>query len=342
MPSAADLPTLHRRHALRWLAALPLAALPALAGAQGAAADATLPRTVTLLVPYAAGGVTDTLARSLARRLAEAWGVTVLVDNKPGGGTVIGTAAAARAPADGSTLLVTSFGYVGNQLMLPNLPYAPTALAPLSLIGESTGVLYVHPSVPAASVAEFVRWLRTRAAAGAAPVTFASSGNASSVHVMAELFGTAVGVPVTHVPYRGNAPALADLVGGQVQAMFDSTAALVHARAGRLKALAVSTAQRSMLAPDLPTLAESGEPGLAGFDAGSWFGVFVPAGATPALQARLHADIHAALAAKGMADEVMKAGVEPRLVSQAAFAAYLKRQVETWGPVIRAKNIKPD
>lgn len=332
----ASLP-LTRRRCLQSLAAV------ALVGAAGRSlAQDALPRTVTLLVPYAAAGVTDSLARALAKRLAEAWGVTVLVDNKPGGGTIIGTAAAARAPADGSTLLVTSFGFVGNQLMLPSLPYAPAALTPVSLIGESTGVLYVHPSVPASTVAEFVRWLRARAASGAAPAAFASSGNGSSVHVMAEMFGAAIGVPVLHVPYRGNAPALADLMGGQVQAMFDSTGALMHAKAGRLKALGVSTLQRSMLAPDLPTLAESGEPGLAKFDAGSWFGVFVPSGASPALQARLHADIQAALSSKGMPDEIMKTGVEPRLISQAAFADYLKRQIETWGPVIRSKNIRPD
>lgn len=313
-----------------------------LAFVAGKAPAQELPRTVTLLVPYAAGGVTDTLARALAKRLAETWGNTVLVDNKPGGGTVIGTAAAARAAADGSTLLVTSFGFIGNQLMLPSLPYAPSALAPVSLIGESTGVLLVHPTVPAGNTLEFVRWLRARAASGAAPVAFASSGNGSSVHVMAEMFGAAVGVPIIHVPYRGNAPALADLVGGQVQAMFDSTGALMHVKAGRLKALAVSTAQRSMLAPELPTLAESGEPALAKFEAGSWFGVFVPAGASAALQAKLHADINAALAAKGMPEDIMKTGVEPRLVSQAAFADYLKRQIDTWGPVIRARNIKPD
>lgn len=325
-----------RRRLLRWaLAGLGLASA-------GPVLAQELPRTVTLLVPYAAGGVTDTLARALAKRLAEAWGNTVLVDNKPGGGTVIGTAAAARAPADGSTLLVTSFGFVGNQLMLPSLPYAPASLAPVSLIGESTGVLFVHPSVPANTVPDFVRWLRGRAASGAAPAAFASSGNGSSVHVMAEMFGAAIGVPVLHVPYRGNAPALADLIGGQVQAMFDSTGALMHVKAGRLKALAVSTAQRSMLAPELPTLAESGEPGLAKFDAGSWFGVFVPAGAGAALQAKLHADINTALAAKGMPEDIMKTGVEPRLVSQAAFADYLKRQIDTWGPVIRSKNIKPD
>lgn len=334
MPAKRPCPPLDRRLCLRAAAALAAsAALPATA--QDAA---PLPRSVTLLVPYAAGGVTDALARSLARRLAGAWGVTVLVDNKPGGGTLVGTAAAARAPADGSTLLVTSFGFIGNQIMLPSLPYAPASLAPLAMIGESTGVLFVHPSVPATDAAEFVRWLRARPT----PAAFASSGNGSSVHVMAEMFASAIGVPIVHVPYRGNAPGLADLVGGQVQAMFDSTGALSHARAGRLRALAVSTSRRSALAPELPTIAESGEPALARFDAGSWFGVFVPAGAPAALQARLHADIEAALAQKSMQDEVMKTGVEPRPMTQAGFADYLRRQLETWGPVIRDKRIRPD
>ncbi len=298
----------------------------------------SLPRTITLLVPYAAGGVTDTLARALSRRLSDSWGVTVLVDNKPGGGTVIGTAAAARAPADGSTLLVTSFGFIGNQIMMPNLPYSPQALSPLAMIGDSAGVLFVHPSVPANTVAEMARWMRARPT----PVAFASSGNGSSVHVMAEMFAAAVGVPIVHAPYRGNAPALADLMGGQVQAMFDSTGALQHARAGKLRALAVSTASRSALAPDLPTIAESGEGALSNFDAGSWFGVFAPAGTPLALQSQLHAGINAALAQKSMQDEVLKTGVEPRAMTQAGFAAYLKRQLDIWGPVIRDKRIRPD
>jgi tripartite-type tricarboxylate transporter receptor subunit TctC len=302
------------------------------------AQEATIPRTVTLVVPYAAGGVTDALARSLSKRLAEAWNVAVIVDNKPGGGTVIGTSAAARAPGDGSTLLVTSFGYIGNQIMLPSLPYSPNALSPLALMGESTGVLYVHPSVPANNLEEFVRWLRARTT----PATFASSGNGSSVHVMSEMFAAAVGTPIVHVPYRGNAPALADLIGGQVNAMFDSAGSMTHAKAGRLRALAVSTAKRSALAPDLPTVAESGLAALAKFDAGSWFGVFVPASASPALQARMHADINAALQSKGMAEEMLKAGVEQRPLSQAGFTDFLKRQLDTWGPVIRSKNIRPD
>jgi tripartite-type tricarboxylate transporter receptor subunit TctC len=313
-----------------------VAAAPALA--QSGQPSGLWPQRVTLIVPYAAGGVTDRLTRALATQLGQRSGSTFVVDNKPGGGTVIGTAAAARAAADGATLLVTSFGFIGNQLMLPSLPYDPKALSPLALIGESTGVLYVHPSVPANNVAEFARWMRAQPQA----VTFASSGNGSSVHVMAELFASGVGKPIVHVPYKGNAPGLMALMGGQVQAMFDSAGAMSHASSGRLRALAVSTAQRSSLVPDLPTVAESGEPGLKGFDAGSWFGVFVPAGVAAATQARMHADIAAVLSQEGMRAEVLKTGVEPRQLSQQAFADFLDRQRRNWGPVIRDKGIRPD
>lgn len=318
-----------------------LAALAALLTPVGSFAQEqlSLPRTVTLLVPYAAGGVTDTLARGLARRLSERWsGTTVLVDNKPGGGTVIGTAAAARAPADGSTLLVTSFGYIGNQMMAPSLPYTPQSLAPLALMGESAGVLFVHPSVPATNLNEFVRWLRERPT----PAAFASSGNGSSVHLMAELFASSIGVEILHVPYKGNAPALSDLIGGQVHAMFDSFGAMSHVRAGRLRVLGVSTASRSALAPELPTLAESGIPGLSRFEAGSWFGVLIPSAAPRPLQARLHADINAVLAQPSMQEEILKTGVEPRQTTQAGFADYLAKQIATWTPVIKARGIRLD
>jgi tripartite-type tricarboxylate transporter receptor subunit TctC len=302
------------------------------------AAEAFPSKPVTLLVPYAAGGITDSLARIVGRKLGERWGQQVLVDNKPGAGTVIGTAQAARAPGDGYTLLLTSFGYVANQVMLPSLPYPVAALEPLALLGDAPGVLYVHPSVPASTVPEFVRHLRERRP----PAAFASSGNGSSVHVMAELFAAAIGVEILHVPYKGNAPALADLIGGQVQAMFDSPANLGQVRAGRLRALGVTSPGRSALTPELTPIAEAGEPALASFQAGSWFGFFVPATTPKELQARLHADIQAVMALPGMREDLLKAGIESRPMSQAAFADYLRQQLATWGPVIRAKNIKPD
>lgn len=326
-----------RRRCLMMVAAAATLAAPA-SWAQAATSSSVWPQRVTLIVPYAAGGVTDRLTRALASRLGQRTGSTFIVDNKPGGGTVIGTAAAARAPADGATLLVTSFGFIGNQLMLPTLPYDPKALSPLALMGESTGVLYVHPSVPANNVAELARWMRAQSQ----PTNFASSGNGSSVHVMAELFASGVGAPIVHVPYKGNAPGLMALIGGQVQAMFDSAGAMAHVRDGRLRALAVSTARRSSLVADLPTVAESGEPGLKGFDAGSWFGVFVPAGVDAVRQSRMHADIAAVMAQPDMKDETLRTGVEPRQLSQQGFAEFLDRQRSSWGPVIREKGIRPD
>ena len=323
---------LTRRHLL----SLPL--LAAL-GHSAWAADEPFPtRAVTIVVPYAAGGITDSLARLVAKRLAERWGQPVLVDNKPGGGTVIGTAQAARAAGDGYTLLLTSFGFIANQVMLPSLPYASAALEPLALLGDAPGVLYVHPGVPATTVPEFARWLRQQRQ----PVAFASSGNGSSVHVMAELFAAALGIETLHVPYKGNAPALTDLLGGQVQAMFDSPANMAHARSGRLRALGVTSADRSVLVPDLTPIAKAGEPALAGFEAGSWFGFLLPASTPKALQARLHADIQAVTTTPAAQDELVKAGIAPRPMSQAAFADYLRQQLAQWGPVIRAKNIKPD
>ncbi len=313
--------------------------LLALAAGGRAVADESFPsRPVTIVVPYAAGGITDTLARLAAKRLTERWRQQVIVDNRPGGGTVIGTSIAARAPGDGHTLLLTSFGFVANQVMLPSLPYASSALEPLALLGDAPGVLYVHPSVPATTVPEFARWLRERRA----PATFASSGNGSSVHVMAELFAAAVGVEIVHVPYKGNAPALADLIGGQVNAMFDSPANMQHARGGRLRALGVTSAERSVLVPELTPIAQAGEPALAGFQAASWFGFLVPSATPKAVQAKLHADIQAVMAPQAARDALVGAGIEPRPLSQAEFSDYLRRQLAVWGPVIRSKNIKPD
>lgn len=303
-----------------------------------AGAEAFPSKPVTVIVPYAAGGLTDGLARALSQRLSEKWRQPVIVDNRAGGGTVIGTAAAARAPADGHTLLLTSFGFIANQVMLPNLPYAPGALEPLAMVADAPSVLFVHPSVPADNVAELVRYLKSQKT----PLPFASSGNGSSPHIAAELFASLAEVEITHVPYRGNGPALTDLIGGQVKAMFDSLAALSYVKAGKLKALGIASMQRSSRAPELVPIAESGVAALSEFSAGSWFGLFVPSGTPRELQQKLFADIRAVLDTKDMRDAIVKAGVEPVQISQAQFAGYLKAELDKWGPVIRAKNIRPD
>lgn len=293
---------------------------------------------VTIIVPYAAGGLTDNLARALGQRLTEKWGQPVVVDNRAGGGTVIGTAAAARAPADGRTLLVTSFGFTTNQFMVRNLPYKQSALEPLALISVAPSILFVHPSVPANNIPELVAYMKS----APKPLTIASSGNGSSPHIAAELFASMLGTPITHVPYRGNGPAINDLLGGQVQALFDSKASLSYVKAGRLKALGVATLQKSSQAPDLTPIAQAGVPALSKFATGSWFGVLVPEATPREIQNRLYADIRSVLETKSMQEAIDRSGTEPALMTQAEFAAYLKAEGEKWGPVIREKNIRPD
>jgi tripartite-type tricarboxylate transporter receptor subunit TctC len=293
---------------------------------------------VTIVVPYAAGGLTDNLGRALAQRLSERWGQPVLVDNRAGGGTVIGTASVARAPGDGRTLLLTSFGFTTNQFMVPNLPYKQSALEPLALLAVAPSILFVHPSVPANNIPELVRYLKT----APKPLTIASSGNGSSPHIAAELFASMVGADIIHVPYRGNGPAINDLVGGQVQALFDSKASLALVKAGKLKALGVASLERTAQAPDLTPIAQSGVPALGTFATGSWFGVLVPQATPRDIQARLYADIRSILETKPMQEAIDRAGVEPVLYTQADFAAYLKAEGDKWGPIIKAKNIQAD
>ncbi|HSW04402.1 Bug family tripartite tricarboxylate transporter substrate binding protein [Aquabacterium sp.] len=316
----------------RWSASLLVLMAPLAAGAQAFPA-----KPVTLVVPYAASGLTDALARGLAQRLAEQWKQPVVVDNRPGGGTVIGTAAVARAPADGHTLLLTSFGFVTSQLMVANLPYQASALEPLIMVSDAPSVLYVHPSVPADDLRGLVALMKS-----GKPMSFASSGNGSSPHIGAEVFAAMVGAQITHVPYRGNGPALNDLIGGQVQAMFDSLASLSQVKAGKLKVIGVAAPNRTPRAPDLPTLKEQGVAALADFSSGSWFGIFVPAGVPRELQARLHADMRAVLDTPDMRELIQRSGTEPVTMTQPAFAAYLKAELDRLGPVIRSKNIRAD
>jgi tripartite-type tricarboxylate transporter receptor subunit TctC len=294
-------------------------------------------RPVTIVVPYAAGGLTDILARVVAPALAARWGQSVIVDNKPGGGTVIGTAAAARAPGDGHTLLMTAFGFTGNQLLVKNLPYDPKALAPLAMVAESPSVLYVAANFPASNVAELVAWAK----ANPGKLTVASSGNASSPHLAAEMFTQMTGIQYVHVPYKGNGPAINDLVGGQVQAMFDSPATISFVRAGKLKVLGVGSPGPNPRMPGVPPLAQT-HPALADFVAGGWFGMFLPASTPAPLQQRIQADVRAVLETPAVREGLARAGVEPRVMTQAEFAGYLKADLDRWAPIVRERNIHLD
>ena len=312
------------------------AAMWAAAGQAQAAAFPDKP--VSLVVPYAAGGFTDQLARVIGPALSARWGQPVVVDNRNGGGTTIGTALVARAPGDGYTLLLTGFGYTANPLLMKKLPYDPKALVPLTIVADAPAVLFVSTKVPANNMQEFVAWMRRNPG----KVTFASSGNGSSPHIGAEMLASMVGVPIVHVPYRGNAPALSDLMGGQVDALLDSPGSLSYVHAGRMKALGVASREPISRAPELVPIAKSGVPELAGYSGGGWFGFFLPSATPPALQQRIYADLRAVLETPAVRAGIDRVGGEPRLLTPAEFAAYLQAETDRWAPVIRARGIQLD
>lgn len=295
-------------------------------------------KPVQLIVPYAAGGLTDNLARLIAPALSARWGQPVVVDNRNGGGTSIGTAAVARAPGDGYTLLLTAFGYIGNPLLMKNLPYDPAALVPVTIVADAPSVLFVSAKLPVDTVPQLIAYAR----AHPKEVVFASSGNGSSPHIAAELLASLTGIEIVHAPYRGNGPALNDLLGGQVQAMFDSSASMSYVRAGRLKALGVASEAPVARLQGMVPIARSGVPQLASFAAGGWFGFFLPSKTPAELQQRIYADLRAVLATPEVREAIERAGVEPRLMTQPEFAAYLRAEHERWAPVIRERRIQLD
>lgn len=322
---------MQRRLLLAGLAAATVFATPALAQ--------TFPtRPVTLVVPYAAGGLTDVIARVIAPRLAERWGQSVVVENRAGGGTTIGTGHVARAAGDGHTLLLTAFGYIGNQIMLPTLPYDPKALTPLAMVSDSPSVLYVRASLPVNSLAELIAYGR----ANPGKLTFASSGNASSPHIAAEQFADMAGLQIVHIPYKGNGPAINDLLGGQVDALFDSPATMTHVATGKLKVLGHGYSAPNPRMPQVPPINKAGIPALARFEAGGWFGMFIPSATPEALQQRIHQDIRAVMDIREVSEAISRTGTDPRPMSRTEMSAYLQSELERWGPVIRSRNIKPD
>lgn len=300
-----------------------------------AAAPAFPSRPVTIIVPYAPGGITDGLGRLVAARLAEKWKQPVIVNNRSGGGTVIGTKEAASAQPDGHTMLLTSFGYVMNQVLRKSLPYEPNALAPLNLVGLSPNVLYLHPTVPVSNVQELIAFAK----ANPGKLTFASSGNASSPHVAAELFGSLTGTSVVHVAYRGTGPAMQDVLGGQVSGIFDTMQAMPHVKAGKLKAVAVANGERLIGAKELPTFKEAGLPGMI---TSSWFGFLTASGTPEPVRKQLFDDIQAVLKEPGVRSKIVQLGVEPALLSQGEFQRFLETEVSRWTELSKTRNITLD
>lgn len=292
-------------------------------------------KTVVIIVPYAPGGITDVVGRRTAAALSERWKQSVVVDNRAGGGTIVGTAAAAKAAPDGHTVLLTSFGFTTNQILISDLPYDPASLAPVTLVGIAPNVLYVHPSVPARTPKEVIDFAKSKPKA----MLFASSGNASSPHIAAELFASIAGIEMTHVPYKGTGPAMIDLLGGRVHAIFDTMQSMPYAKSGKLRVIAVANTKRLSTAPELPTFAENGMPAVV---SASWFGFFIPRKTAPEIQKKFYDDVRSVLAPADMREKIVQAGLEPTTTSRDEFTAFLGSELKKWGEVIRTRNIRLD
>lgn len=301
-------------------------------------ADAYPDKPIRLVVPFPAGGPTDMVARPLAQFLGEQLKQSVIVDNRGGAGGGIGAEVVAKAPADGYTLLMATVGTQAiNATLYRKLGYDPVKdFTPISLVAAAPVALVVHPSVPVSSVAELIALAKSKPGS----LNFGSAGNGTPGHLTGEMFRAATGVDLKHVPYKGSAPALSDLLGGQIQIMFDPLqSVLAQVRAGRLKLLAISSKSRSPAAPDVPTFAEAG---LKDFEATAWWAVFAPASLPPAVAARLNTSVNAVVNSPAFRALLEPQGVTVLGDSREALAQFQRSEIDKWGNAVRASGASVD
>jgi len=320
-----------RRKVIQLCAAAALA--PAVVGR--ASAQSWPNRYVRLIVPFPPGGGTDVVARILTNRLSEVWGQQFVIENKPGAGSNIGIETVARAEPDGYTVLIGALPMVVNRFIYPTLSYdSLTDFAPVTMMCHFPNLLVVPNSSPAKSVSELIAYGK----ANSGKLTFASSGIGTSPHLSGELFKRMAGFEMTHVPYRGVAPALNDVIPGRVDMMFNTAGGVLQqVRAGQVRALAVSTAKRFPTAMEFPTVAESGLPG---FDVTSWYSFFLPAKTPPEIVRKLHDDTVAILAEPAIKARLEQVGVEVVASTPEQLAARMRAEMDLWGPIIKAAGIK--
>lgn len=289
---------------------------------------------VKIVVPFPAGGTTDILARQLAKELQQRWGKPVVVENRAGASGTIFSEQLARMPADGHTLMLTATHHVINPGLYKNLKYdTRTDFTPLAQVAAVPNVLVVHPSFAPKTVQELV----AHAKAQPGKVNFGSSGAGGANHLSGELFKDMAGVNMVHVPYKGAAPALNDLLGGQIPMMFDSVpGVLQHIQSGKLRALGVTSLKRSPALPDVPTIDEAG---LKGFEATAWFGLYAPGGMQPQLRSRIAGDVLQVLQSPAIRSQFAALGAEPGAMTQPQFAAFVDAELDKWGKVIRDANV---
>ena len=301
------------------------------------AAQTSASRPMRVLVPYAAGGSTDTLMRMVGQKLAETNGQSVVIDNRPGGGTLIATEIVARAEPDGTTLLMATPAFAVAPALFAKLPFDTRKdFVAVTNVAATSNILAVPATQPAQSVREFI----ALAKANPGKYTYGSSGIGGAAHLAAELFRSMAGIDVVHVPYKGGSVAVTDLLAGRLNFMLANlTTAQPHLKSGRLRALGIGTDKRSVIVPDVPTIAESGLPG---YEANNWNGVVVPRGTPAAIVDRLQREIVRALAAPEVHDKLLAAAFEPVGSSPAQFARYLESERVKWGRVVTEASIKPE
>jgi len=318
---------------LRALVAIALGAAAVAASAQ------TYPaKPVRIVNPFAPGGATDQIARLVAQRLTEVWGQSVVVENRPGASGAIGLEAVAKSPADGYTLAIaTQTTQAANPALYSKLPYDPVKdFAPLTLAGSTPLALLVQPSLPATDVKSLVAYLK----ANPGKLTYASGGNGTSQHLTMELLKSMTGTFVVHIPYKGAGPAMVDFLGGQTNLMFDNLpTAMPHVKAGKVRALAVSTAKRSPLAPELPTIAESG---LAGFDLATWFAFYAPAATPKEVTAKIAADMQRVLAQPDVKERLLAGGVDVAGSTPEELARFQRAEMEKWAKIVKDSGARVD
>ena len=294
-------------------------------------------RPVRFIVTFTPGALNDLIARTLAQPLAGIWGQQVVVDNRPGGGTLIGTELGARAAPDGHTLLLAAVSHAINPSVYPKLPYDSIRdFAPVSHIAASPYILIVNPAVTAKTVKEFVALAKAKPG----QLSYGSTGNGGSSHLMGVLLGMMAGIDTVHVPYKGLAPALTDLMAGQLHYSFGSYSTVgPHLKTGRLRPIAVTSLKRAASTPELPTIAEAGYPG---YEAIPWWGVLLPAATPKPLVTRINADIIRALQAPEVKERFDAQGLEIIGSSPEQFAAHLKAEIARWSNVVKAAGVRPD
>jgi tripartite-type tricarboxylate transporter receptor subunit TctC len=321
----------------RFLARAGLSLLLAATACGGALAQPAYPsKPVRIIVPSTPAGVLDNVARTLALRLADQLGQPIVIDNKGGAGGNIGAEAAARSPADGYTLFIGFNATHGaNQALFGKLSYDPVGdFAPISLLAAVPNIISVHPSLPVNSLADLVSMARAKPG----QLSYASSGNGTSTHLAAELFKAAAGIDIAHIPYKGSAPAVADVISGQVPVLFDSVASSTSlVKAGKLKALATTSPKRLQVLPELPTVAESGYPG---FQSTAWVGLLAPAGTPRAVVDQINAAVLKVMALPETRERMAGFGAEITTSTPEEFAGHIRAEMAKLGKVIRDANIK--